>query len=338
MNINKGERPIGVSGLMRVKDEEEYVEASINSVIDALDELIICYQECSDGTTAIIEHKQKEYPGKIKVYFYAPKVYAHNLTPDELAYACSLPDDSPHLLSSYYNYALSKATYRYAVKIDADQVYFSERMQQICEAYRSEKQVKRSMLERVVEKCICYGTLNYKNKLKIGIQKSLSVFFDLDSLYKQSVLKRIANEKCLTWVSGINLYKEEGDSYYISLGDMHPYNGTYDHCFFEITDETYYYPGKQFLQLFPNSLIETFHLDPESKSTSYGFLWYHLRACKKLNRIKGLKGIEHHLFKQFTTKELCAKGWLLQPDCFRFFHFYFAFLQDYDTSYPPLKK
>lgn len=135
MNNSQKEHPVGVSGLMRVRNEEEYVEASIDSVIDVLDELIICYQECTDRTPEILERKRKEYPRKIKLYYYAPKVYTHDLTPDEYAYAYSLPDDSPHLLSSYYNYTLSKATYRYAVKIDADQIYFMDRMREICDAY-----------------------------------------------------------------------------------------------------------------------------------------------------------------------------------------------------------
>ena len=62
----RGERyPIGVSGLMRVKNEERFVAASIDSCIDALDELVICYEECSDNTPAILEAKRQQYPEKI---------------------------------------------------------------------------------------------------------------------------------------------------------------------------------------------------------------------------------------------------------------------------------
>ena len=38
----------------------------------------------------------------------------------------NLPKDSIHLLSGYTNYAISKVTYRYAIKIDSDQLFFSE--------------------------------------------------------------------------------------------------------------------------------------------------------------------------------------------------------------------
>ncbi|MFR8356037.1 MAG: hypothetical protein ACLVEJ_10515 [Parabacteroides sp.] len=64
-------------------------------------------------------------------------VFSHDLSEEEYGYACSLPEDSIHLLSNYYNYTLSKATYRYAMKIDADQIYFPERMIRLCDAYRS---------------------------------------------------------------------------------------------------------------------------------------------------------------------------------------------------------
>lgn len=38
------------------------------------------------------------------------------MTREEYNYALSLPEDSPHLLSSYYNNALSKVNYKYALK------------------------------------------------------------------------------------------------------------------------------------------------------------------------------------------------------------------------------
>lgn len=63
------ERPVGVSGLMRVKNEARWVAQSIDTCIDALDELIICYQSCSDETPWIIEQKRRQYPDKIKVFF-----------------------------------------------------------------------------------------------------------------------------------------------------------------------------------------------------------------------------------------------------------------------------
>ena len=81
-----------------------------------------------------------QYPDKIRVFEYRPSVYPLiDLDEEELEKAKLLPPDSIHTLAGYCNYALSKASYRYAVKIDADQVYFTDRLKHICDAYRSDK-------------------------------------------------------------------------------------------------------------------------------------------------------------------------------------------------------
>lgn len=137
MKINNNQLHNGVSGIMRVKNDAEFIEASIDSCIDALDELVIVYNDCSDNSPELIYKKQKQYPDKIKVYEYKHKIYSVNLTKEEYEYAKSLPSDSPHLLCSYYNFALSKVTCQYAMKIDADQIYFSDKLKEWCDAYRN---------------------------------------------------------------------------------------------------------------------------------------------------------------------------------------------------------
>ena len=135
-NLSK-ERPIGVSGLLRVKNDEDFLSACIDSCIGPLDELIIVCQPSDDRTQQIVETKRRQYPDKIRAYFYRPRVLSHNLSVEELEYAKKLPSDSIHLLANYYNYTLSKASYRYAVKIDADQIYFPEKLQRFGDAYRN---------------------------------------------------------------------------------------------------------------------------------------------------------------------------------------------------------
>ncbi|MFK1890171.1 hypothetical protein ACIXEL_14470 [Bacteroides fragilis] len=122
---------MGVSGLLRVKNDAEFLELCIDSCIDALDELIISYQKCDDDAPEIIEKKRLQYPDKIKVYFYEPLIMSHNLTKEEFEHVRSFPFDSVHLLCNYYNYTLSKVSYRFAVKIDADQIYFSAKLKKI---------------------------------------------------------------------------------------------------------------------------------------------------------------------------------------------------------------
>ena len=63
------ERPVGVTGLLRVKNDAEFLSLCIDSCIDALDELVIVYQACDDDSPKIIEQKRQQYPDKIRSFF-----------------------------------------------------------------------------------------------------------------------------------------------------------------------------------------------------------------------------------------------------------------------------
>ena len=45
---------------MRVKNEERLIESCIDSCIEALDELIVVCNDCTDSTLEILERKQKQ--------------------------------------------------------------------------------------------------------------------------------------------------------------------------------------------------------------------------------------------------------------------------------------
>lgn len=167
MKINNNQLHNGVSGIMRVKNDAEFIEASIDSCIDALDELVIVYNDCSDNSPELIYKKQSQYPDKIKVYEYKHKIYPINLTKEEYEYAKSLPSDSPHLLCNYYNFALSKVTCQYAMKIDADQIYFSDKLKEWCDVYRYGCNV--SPLEKIIGKGMwAYSRIIDKINVKYG--------------------------------------------------------------------------------------------------------------------------------------------------------------------------
>ena len=63
----------GISGILRVKNDAEFLAEAIDSCIDALDELIIVYNDCSDESPQIIKEKAHQY-SKIKYYEYKPKI------------------------------------------------------------------------------------------------------------------------------------------------------------------------------------------------------------------------------------------------------------------------
>lgn len=276
MSFLKKERPIGVSGLLRVKNDAGFLSDCIDSCIDALDELIICYQECTDNTPDIINEKQQQYPDKIKVYFYAPPVYCHNLTDEELAYAFSLPDDSVHKLCNYYNYTLSKATYRYAMKIDSDQIYFAEKLKLYCDAYRREEPVGMSLSDYLI---------NYYAKGYRYIISKCVYFYYLDILsyipftrriiakkYTDYQIKTIINHKYALSMSGINIGNEQG-KWGIYILNKLPFNGVTDHLIFEITEDTFYITFQEY-----KIPIEVMRYNKTMLNS--GWFWYHLQGMR----------------------------------------------------------
>ncbi|WP_293713725.1 hypothetical protein [uncultured Parabacteroides sp.] len=275
MSFLTKDRPVGISGLLRVRNDAEFLSDCIDSCIDALDELIICYQDCEDNAPEIIWKKQQQYPQKIKVYYYAPPVLCWGLTEEESKFAFSLPDTSIHKLCNYYNYTLSKATYRYAMKIDTDQIYFTNKLKRYCDAYRKESKLSMSIGDYLGK---------YYNIIYRCIMTKYTFLFPLDffsqipmvrrwimKTYENYLIKEITNNKYALSLSGINMEYKDGK--WRVLNRL-PFNGTNDHLIFCITKDTYYitfdgYSAPIEKMCYYNRLL------------SGGWFWYHLQAMRK---------------------------------------------------------
>ena len=51
----------GLSGTMSAKNEARFIEKSIDSCINVLDELVVVYNDCTDETPEILERKHWRY-------------------------------------------------------------------------------------------------------------------------------------------------------------------------------------------------------------------------------------------------------------------------------------
>lgn len=285
------ERKIGVSGLMRVKNEAKFLELSIDSCIEALDELIIVYQKSNDNTAELIESISKQYPLKIKSFFYEPDIKSHKLTKQEFLELKNVPKDSINLLSNYYNYTLSKATYKYALKIDADQIYNSVKLKEVLDLYRKEDYVKISSIENII------GIFfNFLNILSYILNKFLNIklFNILPSFCYQSYInyayKKIQNDKITSSLSGLNIYIKDQIPYLMngdySKNSFPPFNGIYDHMIFKINENTFYEPSyiESNISKYGNCVIERFAWDKfvfnpyglHHRIINLGFMWYHV--------------------------------------------------------------
>lgn len=287
-------RKDGVAGFMRVKNDAEFVEASIDSCVDALDELVIVYNDCSDDTPVLVEKKRMEYPDKIKVFEYRHKVYSVNLTKEEYDYASGLPDDAPGLLCNYYNYALSKVSYKYAVKIDADQIYFTDRLRMLCDIFRNGNK-RRNLLKYsagwafnmyfVAYKFLCFRIQRAYGFLPARIVEAFSPCY-MEYLRCQALSKDASLS-----LSGLNVVKDDG--WYVCMGRkgeginiLPPFNGEGDHLIFRVTDKTYFrrfdMPYYNLLSNSSYSLIEEF-VHPY-RVLCAGFFWFHMNAMRERYR------------------------------------------------------
>lgn len=129
--ILDNDRPLGISGHMRVRNEAMSVGECIESCIDFLDELIITYNTSTDDTEQILEEYQNKYKDKIRLYHYKPNLISIK---DYVESEFNTKYSKVHYLSNYYNFGYVKIKYKYYMKIDADQIYFTEKLLSVREA------------------------------------------------------------------------------------------------------------------------------------------------------------------------------------------------------------
>ena len=113
------DRKEGISAMLRVRNGEDFLEVSILSVLQQVDEIVCVFNNSQDNTEKILCKLEEQYPDKIFVYKYVPIVYPPNTENYK-----KTPEDNVHSLSYYYNFALSKTRYSHIFKLDDDHIFF----------------------------------------------------------------------------------------------------------------------------------------------------------------------------------------------------------------------
>jgi glycosyltransferase involved in cell wall biosynthesis len=116
-----GRPPKKISAMMRVKNEAEFLERSINSVIDLVDELIIVDNCSVDGTADIIADFSSRFPKKVKAFDYPHRIARYGEETLMLA-ATKEGKKSPSFLPNYYNWCAARCTGPYILKWDGDTI------------------------------------------------------------------------------------------------------------------------------------------------------------------------------------------------------------------------
>lgn len=278
-----------VAGIMRVKNEGFFVRDCIESCIDALDELIVVHNDCTDNSVEEIEKMVAKYPTKIRHYAYPYEVWAFQLSKEKFNEVKKLPEDNPHLFSSYSNFALSKVTADYALKIDADQIYFTDRLKSWCDFMRNcEPEVVTAKV--IVGKVFQYYLSAYRIlSLKAGIVLPMMPSWLLKIAYPAYISYAkyaFSHDQACMALSGVNVL--ETDKTLISMGHesdkllmLSPFNGVGDTVMFKMSNKVrfrrvvmdQYNQGKTFC------VAEDF-VHPYKRLMFVGFFWKHVRTMR----------------------------------------------------------
>lgn len=294
MNVRKKN---GLSGFIRAKNEARFLSLCIDSCIDALDELVVVYNDCLDDTESILVEKLKQYPDKLKIYSFNHNILSHNLSKEEFEYAISLPEDSLRLHSTQCNYALSKVSYKYAMKIDPDQVYFSDEMKKWRDVCRTDKLIHWKFKFILGWIFMMYISVYRRVSSRIGrpylwmIPDGLVKFFQVS--YSEYIQWKLQKGTVAISFSGVNLFYDDGWTVPFDRYNVHPpYNGEGDTLLFCVSDATYFIKAYDKNRR-PYTVVEQFN-HPYKVVMADDPIWFHLHANRLYCYDKVKKTKEEH--------------------------------------------
>ena len=257
-----------------------------------MDELIVVYYDCTDETLQVLEEKKRLYPEKLKIYSYNHDVLSFDMTREEFEYTKTLPDDSPRLYCNLCNFGLSKMQYKYAMKIDADQIYFADEIKKwrdVCCGNNTVKWHYSFILGYIFTTYFSlYRRLSLKfNRPILWLLPNSLISFIIDKYLNLAKWKLLQGKVCIA-LSGVNLFKD--DKWYIPFDkyNIHPpYNGEGDTVIFKLSEETYY--SRRYSDKITYSCTELFH--QPYKMMFAGPVWFHLHAnrtycVEKVRKVK----------------------------------------------------
>jgi hypothetical protein len=119
--------------MLRVKNEGEFLEACVLSIVDMVDRIAIIDNLSTDHTPAIIRRLVAAHPQKVKAFRYEYPV--GRVGQENLNLMAESNHKSPSLLSSFYNYCLSCCHTNFVLKWDGDMIA-TEHMAEELEKFR----------------------------------------------------------------------------------------------------------------------------------------------------------------------------------------------------------
>ncbi len=240
-------RPLGLTGHMRVRNEALTLRASLDSCLPFLDELIITYNDSNDATEEILLEYAALYSQKIRLFWY----------PLEWGSCRGQLQARPlgHL-AHFTNFGYTKLHYAFYIKLDADQVYFTEKMLFIREA-----------LLHIVEK-VHRGT---------DTAPPLKSTQEPYAFYEKILTKALTEHNAVTFtLSGLETCYKNNDFYIHTrenLDEMPLFNGIFGDTFLTCpTSAQRFHMQEDYFEVFPHT---------HTHSVALGLIWVHFGSLKR---------------------------------------------------------
>jgi hypothetical protein len=109
------EKPFGISGCFRLKNETQFMEASVMSHLEWLDEAVLVVQKSDDHTVELAVDMAARHPDKIRV-----EVYPFDVFPIATPNHFNMPENSVRTMMHLTNWALSRCRFSWIAKIEGD--------------------------------------------------------------------------------------------------------------------------------------------------------------------------------------------------------------------------
>jgi glycosyltransferase involved in cell wall biosynthesis len=107
----------GITAILRLRNEQDYLEQALNSILPFFDEFVVVYNQCSDRTPEIVEHFANKELTRVRAFHYVPEVF-----PQGSAKHAALPAHHVSSMVHYTNFAFSKASYQVCLIWDGDMI------------------------------------------------------------------------------------------------------------------------------------------------------------------------------------------------------------------------
>jgi glycosyltransferase involved in cell wall biosynthesis len=107
----------GLSAIVPLRNEEEYAQAALDSILPFFDEIVIVYNDCRDRTPEIVAAYEEAHRDKVRAYHYVPRVFPRGSRGHRTT---SVRD--VRSLVHYFNFAVSRASYQVRCKWDGDEI------------------------------------------------------------------------------------------------------------------------------------------------------------------------------------------------------------------------